>query len=265
MEGTEHTCTRRAEGPHVNGVRIDPLDPKGFLDAVASFLACGRSHTVHFCAAHPTTEARTDAAYRELLNRGDLNLADGAPVAWAARAQGYRAARLPGSEGMELIAGWGRKRGLGHFLYGGTPEVLEGLRASLERTQPGIRIVGMEAPPFRPVSDEELGATLSRVREAGAHAVWIGLGAPKQDVMGARMRDADAAPLVFCVGAAFDFLSGTKRRAPAWMRRLGLEWLHRLLSEPRRLWRRYLIGNVRFIAGVLADQIRALRERRWPS
>jgi N-acetylglucosaminyldiphosphoundecaprenol N-acetyl-beta-D-mannosaminyltransferase len=262
VEPSEHTCVRRVDGPRVNGVRIDPLDPDAFLEAVWSFLSCGRSHTVHFCAAHPTTEARRDPAYRALLNRGDLNVADGAPVAWAARAQGYPAVRLAGSDGLGLVADRGLRDGLGHFLYGGTPATLQRLRANLEREHPGIRIVGAEAPPFRPVTDEELSATLDRMRETGAQAVWIGLGAPKQDVMGARMRELGAAPLLFCVGAAFDFLSGTKRRAPMWMRRLGLEWLHRLLSEPGRLWKRYLIGNTRFLAGVLTDRVRDVRGRR---
>jgi N-acetylglucosaminyldiphosphoundecaprenol N-acetyl-beta-D-mannosaminyltransferase len=123
----------------------------------------------------------------------------------------------------------------------------------------------MEAPPFRLVSDAELDATLERIRAVEAHAVWIGLGAPKQDVIGARMRDGEAAPLLFCVGAAFDFLSGTKRRAPKWMRRSGLEWLHRLLSEPGRLWKRYLIGNARFLAGVTVDHLRSNRGGRRPS
>lgn len=262
MELMDHSCIRHVKGPRVNGVRIDPLDPPAFLETVGSFLSCGRSHTVHFCAAHPTAEARRDPAYRELLNRGDLNMPDGAPVAWAARAQGFPTARLAGSEGMHLVAEWGLSRGVGHFLYGATPVTLERLRTNLERDHPGIRIVGAEAPPFRPVSDDELAATVGRIREAGADAVWIGLGAPKQDVMGARMCEAGAASVVLCVGAAFDFLSGTKRRAPEWMRRSGLEWLHRLLSEPTRLWRRYLVGNARFVGGVLVDLGRTVHERR---
>jgi N-acetylglucosaminyldiphosphoundecaprenol N-acetyl-beta-D-mannosaminyltransferase len=96
----------------------------------------------------------------------------------------------------------------------------------------------------------------ARMRAAGADAVWVGLGAPKQDLMAARLRDLDAAPTIFCVGAAFDFVAGTVKRAPRWMQRTGLEWLHRLLSEPRRLWRRYVIGNPRFVAGVVWDRLR---------
>lgn len=262
MESDPHTCFRRANGPRVGGVRIDPVTPAGFLEAISSFLRCGASHVVHFCAAHPTTEARRDPAYRDLLNRGDLNLPDGMPVAWAARAPGAPALRLAGTEGMHLLGRWGLARGLRHYLYGATEETLDRLRANLEREYPGIQVVGAEAPPFRPVSDEELEQGVMRMRAARADVVWIGLGAPKQDLMGARLRDRGAAPVLLCVGAAFDFIAGTKRRAPEWMRRLGLEWLHRLAAEPVRLWRRYLIGNSRFIAGVLWDRWRAGRSRR---
>jgi N-acetylglucosaminyldiphosphoundecaprenol N-acetyl-beta-D-mannosaminyltransferase len=259
LEPNGHTCLRRTIGPRVNGVRIDPVTPAGFLDAVGSFLSCGQSHTLHFCSAHPTTEARSDPAYRDLLNAGDLNVPDGAPVAWAARAMGYPAVRLAGTDGMHLVSAWGVNRGVRHFLYGATPETLEQLRTGLERAHPGISIVGAESPPFRDISDDELDATVRRIREASADAVWIGLGAPKQDLMAARLRDRQAAPLLFCVGAAFDFISGTKRRAPAWMRGIGLEWMHRLVSEPRRLWKRYLVGNARFVLGVASDRARRFR------
>ena len=130
------------------------------------------------------------------------------------------------------------------------------MRANLERRHPGIRIVGTESPPFRAIADEELDETVARIRAAEADAVWIGLGAPKQDVMGARLRERDAAPLLFAVGAAFDFIAGTKSRAPEWMQRNGLEWAHRLGSEPGRLWKRYLVGNAQFVAGVAEDRLR---------
>ena len=255
-----HRCERRSDGPRVNGVRIDPTSPAGFLRSVESFLLCGKdcgkAHVFHFNAAHPTVEARHDPAYRDLLNRGDLNLADGMPVAWAARRKGQPVLRLAGTDAMSALCAWGMDRGLTHYLYGATEETLAQMRANLERTYPGIRIVGTESPPFRAVTDDELDETVARMRAAGAEAVWIGLGAPKQDVMGARLRERDAAPLLFCVGAAFDFIAGTKSRAPAWMRRSGLEWVHRLGSEPGRLWKRYLVGNSQFVAGVLWDRLR---------
>jgi N-acetylglucosaminyldiphosphoundecaprenol N-acetyl-beta-D-mannosaminyltransferase len=254
-----HTCERRSDGPRVNGVRIDPMSPAGFLHVVDSFLDCGKAHVFHFNAAHPTVEARHDPAYRDLLNAGDLNLADGMPVAWAAKRRGQPVLRLAGTDGMSALSAWGIDRGLRHYLYGATDETLARMQANLEGTYPGILVVGVESPPFREVTDEELDEAVARMKAAGADAVWIGLGAPKQDVMGGRLRDRDAAPLLFCVGAAFDFLGGTKKRAPAWMRRYGLEWLHRLVSEPRRLWKRYLVGNTQFVAGVAWDRLRGIR------
>jgi N-acetylglucosaminyldiphosphoundecaprenol N-acetyl-beta-D-mannosaminyltransferase len=254
-----HTCVRPRDGRIVNGVRIDPLEAPAFLRQIDSFLTCGRetglAHVLHFCAAHPTVEARHDRAYRDLLNRGDLNLADGMPVAWAARRRGEPTRRLSGTDGMTTLSDWGVGRELRHYLYGATEPTLAAMRANLERAHPGIDVAGTEAPPFRAIEDPELDETVARMRTAHTDVVWIGLGAPKQDVMGSRLRERDAAPLLCCVGAAFDFLAGTKQRAPAWMRRYGLEWAYRLGSEPGRLWKRYLVGNTRFLMGVARDRL----------
>jgi N-acetylglucosaminyldiphosphoundecaprenol N-acetyl-beta-D-mannosaminyltransferase len=254
MSSSGHTCRRPSQGPVVNGVRIDPVSPGDLLEITGSFLECARSHTVHFCAAHPTVEARRDPAYREVLNAGDLNVPDGAPVAWAARLQGVPARRQPGTDSLHLVVGWGVSRGLRHYLYGATNETLQAMRDRLASSYPGVKIVGTEAPPFGPIEELGLDETVARIRSSGADVVWVGLGAPKQDIVAARLRDRDAAPVIMCVGAAFDFAAGIKRRAPAWMRRLGLEWLHRLAAEPGRLWHRYLVGNTLFLAGVLADR-----------
>ncbi len=251
-----HSCVRPNSSARVNGVRIDPVTPAKFLSIVRSFQECRASHLLHFCAAHPTVEARHDPEYRALLNKGDLNLPDGMPVAWAARTGGAPTRRLTGTDALSLVAAWGVQAGMRHYLFGATDDTLARLRDNLELAHPGIEIVGMESPPFRPISDEELDATAERISASGADAVWIGLGAPKQDVIGDRLRRRNAAPTLFAVGAAFDFVSGTKRRAPAWMSRLGLEWVHRLGSEPGRLWKRYLVGNTRFVLGIASDRVR---------
>ena len=252
----ERRCRVRTSEPRVNGVRIDPITPEDFLRSMATFLSCGHSHVVHFCAAHPTVEARRDSGYRDLLNKGALNVPDGMPVAWAVRMLGSPTERLAGTEGMHLTARWGVERGLRHYLYGGTPETLERLRQRLEERYPGILIVGSESPPFRPLTDEEVAESVRRMQEVGTQALWVGLGAPKQDLVAYRLRRLRAAPAILCVGAAFDFVAGTVPRAPSWMQRSGLEWVHRLASEPHRLWKRYLFGNPRFVAGVVADRLR---------
>jgi N-acetylglucosaminyldiphosphoundecaprenol N-acetyl-beta-D-mannosaminyltransferase len=255
----ERRCRPRLPGPMVNGVRIDSLTPSNYVERLATFLSCGHSHVVHFCAAHPTVEARRDETYRDLLNKGALNVPDGMPVAWAARMFGAETERLAGTDGMHLAAMWGLERGLRHYLYGGTPETLERLQRQLEAAYPGILIVGAESPPFRPISVEERAASVRRMQEDGAQAVWVGLGAPKQDIVASELRAMRAAPVILCVGAAFDFVAGDLKRAPTWMRRSGLEWAHRLAMDPRRLWKRYLIGNPAFAMGVARDWLRGLR------
>lgn len=252
----ERRCRERLEGSSVNGVRIDGLTPDEYVDSLQTFLSCGHSHVVHFCAAHPTVEARRDEGYRALLNKGSLNVPDGMPVAWAMRMQGGETERLAGTEGVHLAAAWGLERGLRHYLYGGTPETLVRLRAQLEASYPGILIVGAESPPFRTITEDERRETVHRMQESGAQAVWVGLGAPKQDIVASELRAMRAAPMILCVGAAFDFVAGNLKRAPVWMRRSGLEWVHRLAMDPRRLWRRYLVGNSQFVMGVALDWLR---------
>jgi N-acetylglucosaminyldiphosphoundecaprenol N-acetyl-beta-D-mannosaminyltransferase len=239
----------------VSGVRIDPLSSRGLTSAIESFVADGQSHVVRFLSAHPVALARRDADYREILNRGDLNLLDGMGVALALRLGGCRAPRLPGSEGMDLLCRWGKGKGSRHYLYGGTPDVVERLRIQLEASFPGIRVVGAHSPPFRTMTREEVRLDCERIQRSKAELVWVGLGTPKQDFVAEELRELGSAPVILCVGAAFDFLSGAKRRAPRWMRAIGLEWLHRLVSEPRRLWRRYLVESPSLVLGVLRDHL----------
>lgn len=259
ITASAHRCRRTAshEPLLVNRVRLDPVAPDELPGRVAAFLACGRSHVVHFVPAHPTVLARRDDAYREVLNRGALNAVDGASVALAARLHGRRAPRTTGSDALAVLPRWGREDGISHYLYGGAPAVVRRLRERLEREVPGIEIAGAESPPFRDLSDDELEDAAVRIRATGADLLWIGLGSPKQDLVAERLLELEAAPVILCVGAAFDFVAGSKRRAPRWMRSVGLEWLFRLVQEPRRLWRRYLIGNARFVADVLGDVVRA--------
>jgi N-acetylglucosaminyldiphosphoundecaprenol N-acetyl-beta-D-mannosaminyltransferase len=168
-----------------------------------------------------------------------------------------RARRITGSYSLERLAAWGAGRGVRHFFFGGAPGVADRLRAELERAVPGTIVAGTESPPFAWPSAEDLRTAAMRIRGQRTDLLWIGLGTPKQDIVAEHLAMFGAAPVVLCVGAAFDFVSGVKRRPPAWMRRAGLEWLGRLSSEPARLWRRYLIGNPQFVAGVLKDRMRS--------
>jgi N-acetylglucosaminyldiphosphoundecaprenol N-acetyl-beta-D-mannosaminyltransferase len=248
-----HTCSRLGSGTTVNGVRIDPVDRALFTETVDSFLACGLSHVVHFLPADPIVRAMDNRGYREVLNAGELNVPDGKSVVWALRLKGARSDRLAGGDAMEFLVRNGEQHGFRHYLFGGGPAVLTALRTRLEQRYPKIELTGAESPPFRALEAGELEEAAARIGEVNTQFLWIGLGTPKQDLVAATFRDLGAAPVILCVGAAFDFLAGTKRRAPEWMQRTGLEWVYRLWLEPGRLGRRYLVGNPRFMWGVARE------------
>jgi N-acetylglucosaminyldiphosphoundecaprenol N-acetyl-beta-D-mannosaminyltransferase len=250
-----HTCVRPGAATTVNGVRIDSVDRARFLEMVDSFLSCGLSHVVHFLPADPIVRAMDDRSYREALNAGQLNVPDGRSVVWALRLKGARSDRLAGGDAMELLVRKGEPRRFRHYLFGGEPAVLTALRSRLELQYPRIELAGAESPPFRALKTWELEEAAARIDAVNTQLLWIGLGTPKQDLVAATLRSLGAAPVILCVGAAFDFLAGTKRRAPEWMQRAGLEWLHRLGSEPGRLGRRYLVGNPRFMWGVAGELV----------
>lgn len=255
----DHLGHGHLDAPLVNGVRIDPASTARFAAHIESFLRCGHSHVVHFIPADPTVLAIRDGRYRAILNRGDLNVADGMSVVWALRLAGYRTARITGSDAMAMLTAGAATEGARHFLYGGSPLTLQRLEARLRSISPSIHIDG-QSPPFREPLEDELRDAAERIRRTNTDLLWIGLGTPKQDVVADRFRELGAAPVILCVGAAFDFLAGTRHRAPVWMQRAGLEWLHRLASEPTRLWRRYLLENPRFVLGVGMDLLRARRQ-----
>lgn len=241
----------------VNTVAFDVLTKDAFSAAIAQFKECGNSHVVHFLAAHPTVVARQVPAYRDLLGSGDLVVSDGTPIALTMRAQDRRARRITSTDGFFRVCSDGLSRGFRHYFVGGANDaVADAIRENLQASFPRIEIVGFEVPPFRPYEDDEFDALVSSIKASNADVVWVGVGAPKQEVLSHRLRTANAAPAIVTIGATFDFVAGTKRRAPRLLRAFGLEWLFRVTLEPRRLWRRYLLGNAQFVAGVLRDGLR---------
>jgi N-acetylglucosaminyldiphosphoundecaprenol N-acetyl-beta-D-mannosaminyltransferase len=199
---------------------------------------------VHLCNAFTLSLVDDDAQMRTALLAADLNLADGTPVAVLGRRHG-----LPGPvRGTELVGEVARQgvADVRHYLYGGNEGVADLMAAELARTVPGASVVGTECPPFRPLTDDDLSGLVDRVRTSGANVLWIGLGTPRQDYLVHLLAPQLSIPVV-PVGAAFDFWSGTIKEAPRFLRGTGLEWVYRLAKEPRRLWRRYLLGNPRFV------------------
>jgi len=239
---------RRGACAEVLGVRVDAVDLQEVLCRFEDAMLGQDCQVVHLCNAYNVLLASKQERYREVMNAGDLNLPDGTATLLAARLLGASMrGRVAGPDLLTAVCAWGVDRSVRHFFYGGTPASLEAMLTAARSAYPGIKIAGSYAPPFRPLSPEEADDVCRRINRAGAQVVWVGLGTPKQDEWMEAFRHRLEANVLVGVGAAFDFLSGSRQRAPRWMQRAGFEWLHRLGSEPRRLWRRYLIGNPEFV------------------
>jgi N-acetylglucosaminyldiphosphoundecaprenol N-acetyl-beta-D-mannosaminyltransferase len=173
---------------------------------------------------------------------------DGMPVVWIGRFRGYHLPRrVYGPELMLRFCQETASVGYRHYLLGGAPGVPEQLAQSLEKSCPGMVIAGMYSPPFRPATVKEDAAIVEDINRAAPDVLWVGLGTPKQELWMHQHRDQLRVPVILGVGAAFDFLSFRKRQAPVWMRERGLEWMFRLLQEPLRLWKRYLVYGSEFV------------------
>ena len=185
---------------------------------------------------------------------------DGMPLVWAMRMWGAPIhTRVYGPDFFDLCFARTAELGWRHFLYGSTDATLALLQQRLHARFPQARIVGAYAPPFRPLSAAEERADADRINASSANIVWVGLGAPKQELWLQRMAPLLTAPVLVAIGAAFDFHAGTVKQAPDWMQNHGLEWLYRFIQEPRRLWQRYCYNNPLFIAAVLRERLRGRR------
>lgn len=235
-------------------------------EVVRSVMLGGRPEgSLRLANAYSVAQAATDRDYRALLTGPGWNLPDGVPVATIIRAKTRHgdepAGQVRGPSFMRAVVEEGSSVGVRHFLLGGTDQELAGLAAALRTENPQVVVAGTYAPPFGPPSEKMYREATALITAARPHIVWVSLGTPKQDFV-ARELTRRAGVLAVGIGAAFGFLAGTLPEAPVALRRLGLEWLFRLCCEPRRLWRRYLFGNVRFIAAVLRAELIPRRGRR---
>lgn len=202
---------------------------------------------------HGIMQAYDDSDFKELHRGAAMVTPDGMPLVWVGRRVGHVVERTSGADLISRMYEISHASGPRHFLYGGKEGVASKLKAAFRLRFPEAVTVAAETPPFHELTDEEVQALAERISGSGAEIVWIGLSTPKQEFLMRRLARLCPATLVG-VGAAFDFHSGTIKRAPLWMQRSGLEWLHRLISEPRRLWRRYLVMGPRFIWLLLAKR-----------
>ena len=235
----------------VLGVNISALTLDRAAELIEDWVESGKRRYVNVCTSGTVLECHDHPQLADIVNGAGMATPDGMPLVWLGRLCGFTVSRVYGPDLMLSVSDRGCSRGLRHFYYGSTAPVLERLRVRLQQRFPGLEVAGVHAPPFRALTAEEIGATAALINAARPDIVWVGLGTPKQDEWVGQFRSLLDAPVLVAVGAAFDFHAGTLRQAPRWMMRLGLEWLFRLLMEPRRLWRRYLFGNPRFVALVL--------------
>jgi N-acetylglucosaminyldiphosphoundecaprenol N-acetyl-beta-D-mannosaminyltransferase len=214
-------------------------------------------HFIVVANTHVISEATKDPVFRKVLERASLTVPDGMPLIWVARRRGFPLQRrVCGPDLMWAFLQETSEKGYRHYFYGSTDEVLQQLNKRLLGWFPSLQICGMYAPPFRPLTDEEDRQVVQRINEAKPDVLWVGLGCPKQERWMDEHRDQLRVPVMVGVGQAFDIFAGVKRRAPAWMQDHGLEWLFRLIQEPRRLWRRYLIQGAGFVYNVLCEELR---------
>lgn len=233
---------------HLTGVRIERA-----VEQILSFTSDGGRHYVCIFAVDSLLRCRDTPRLAAVANATDMTLCDGMPLVFVGR----KFAKLDmnrcyGPDVMLKTIEAGCSKGVRHFFYGGaSDEMVRKLESNLKAKFPGLKIAGHYVPPFRDLTEQERGEVISLINDSKADVVWVGVGTPRQDYWVSEYRLPLNASVLIAVGAAFNFHAGTVPQAPRWMMRCGFEWLFRLVAEPRRLWRRYLIGNPRFILLVI--------------
>ena len=250
------------ERVNILGVRMSAINMPQALSIIDGWIAHRQQHYVCITGVHGIIESQRDEGLRRIHNEAGLVTPDGMPLVWLGRLHGHaHVERVYGPDLMLAVCEQSLSKGYRHFFYGGGEGVPTLLTTNLRRRFPSLQVVGGYSPPFRPLSGAENEQIVDAINEAAPDIVWIGLSTPKQERWMAEHLGRLAAPVLIGVGAAFDFHSGLKKQAPRWMQRSGLEWLFRLATEPRRLWRRYLVNNPLFVVLVV---LQVLGLKRYP-
>ncbi len=246
---------------NILGVKVSAINMAQALAAIAAWIEARQPHYVCVTPAHGVMDCQRAPALRAIFNASGLTTPDGMAIVWLLKLRGHRhVGRVYGPDLLLAVCERSLKEGWRHYFYGGAPGVADALAEKLTARFPGLRVAGTHSPPFRPLTPAEDAAIIDEINASGADLVWVGLSTPKQERWMSTHLGEVSAPVMVGVGAAFDFLSGNKPQAPRWVQRSGLEWLFRLLTEPRRLWRRYA-QYPRFLWLVLAQ---ALGLKRYP-
>lgn len=231
----------------VLGNPIDAISFQQAIERICAWSLARESRYVCITNVHSVVTGGQDNEFAKVLAEADMCTPDGAPVAWLMRKQGHaHQQRVNGPDLMWQYCAHAEQTGESFFLFGGEERTLDILQAKLAQEFPHLKIAGAISPPFRKLTEQEDAAIVAQINASGAGVVWVSLGCPKQEKWMAAHKGKINAVMVG-VGAAFDYHAGTITRAPLWMQRNGLEWFHRLCSEPRRLWKRYLVTNTVFV------------------
>jgi len=239
------------------GVGVSPINLDDAIATIERWISEGSRNYVCVTGVHGVMESRRDQRLRRIHNDAGMVTPDGMPLVWFSRFCGKsRTDRVCGTDLMRKMTAVSSQRGYRQFYYGGAEGVADKLKQALITAHPMLDVAGTLCPPFRELTPEEDRAVVAAINAARPDIVWVGLSTPKQEFWMANHLGRIEAPVMVGVGAAFDFLAGTKRQAPRWMQRNGLEWLFRLCSEPRRLWRRYAYSVPGFTILTIGDLAR---------
>lgn len=245
------------EKVNILGVAVNAINMDQAVAEVSRWIDEREHHYALFSPVSTIMQCRQDPALRKVANNAGLVNPDGMPLVFLGRARGHKQMdRVYGPDFMLAFSEYSVAKGYKHYYYGGAEGVPEELAEKMRARFPGIQIVGTFSPPFRKLTPEEDEQIVQTINATGADVVWVGLGSPKQDHWMAEHMPRLTAPVLLGVGAAFDFHTGRKPQAPYWMQRSGLEWVFRLSTEPRRLWKRYLVNNPAFVASVMMQQLK---------
>jgi len=243
----------------VLGVHVSAIDMGTAIETIATWIERRDPQYVCVTGVHGVMECQRDPELLAIHNASGMTTPDGMPIVWAGKLARAPIDRVCGPELLPAVCRRGAEAGWRMFLYGGDTGVADRLAAELVGRYPGLRVVGTFTPPFRPLEPDEDASVRALIAESGADIVWVGLSTPKQERWMAAHVGGVGAPVLIGVGAAFDMHAGLVRRAPGWLRRTGFEWVYRLALEPRRLWRRYLSNNPRFVLALLRRRPRLVR------
>ena len=240
-------------GANILGSHIDALSWEDAINTICGWALNRESRYVTLCNVHSVVTALLEDNHRSDLNAADMATSDGMPVTWSLRKLGFaKQQRINGPDLMWNYCEKAERTGQKIFFYGSTNTVLALLEDKLKAAFPELQIAGMYSPPFRELTETEDKEVIERLNASGANVIFIGLGCPRQESWMFQHRGKINAVMIG-VGAAFNYHAGTIKRAPLWMQNAGLEWLHRLASDPRRLWKRYLVTNSIFIVAMTAQ------------